>query len=42
MRLDYLMAAPPVAERATHARVLRGAEAEHASDHYPLAVDLEL
>jgi exodeoxyribonuclease-3 len=42
MRLDYLMAAPPVAARATNARVLRGAEAEYASDHYPLAVDLEL
>jgi exodeoxyribonuclease-3 len=42
MRLDYLMAAPPIAARATNARVLRGAETEYASDHYPLAVDLEL
>jgi exodeoxyribonuclease-3 len=42
MRLDYLMASPAVAARATHARVLRGAEAEYASDHYPLAVDLDL
>jgi len=42
MRLDYLMASPSVAARATHARVLRGAEAEYASDHYPLMVDLDL
>jgi exodeoxyribonuclease-3 len=42
MRLDYLMAAPAVAARATHARVIRGDEAEYASDHYPLAVDLDL
>ncbi len=42
MRLDYLMASPSVAARAAHARVLRGAEAEYASDHYPLAVDLDL
>jgi exodeoxyribonuclease-3 len=42
MRLDYLMASPSVAARATHARVLRGDEAEYASDHYPLTVDLDL
>ena len=42
MRLDYLLASRPVADRATHARVLRGAEAEYASDHYPLAVQLDL
>lgn len=42
MRLDYLMAGPSVAARAKGARVLRGAEAEYASDHYPLAVDLDL
>jgi exodeoxyribonuclease-3 len=42
MRLDYLMASPAVAARATDARVLRGAEAEYASDHYPLMVDLDL
>jgi exodeoxyribonuclease-3 len=42
MRLDYLMASPSVAARAAHARVLRGAEAEYASDHYPLAADLDL
>jgi exodeoxyribonuclease-3 len=42
MRLDYVLASPPVAARATGARVLRGAEAEYASDHYPLLVDLDL
>ncbi len=42
MRLDYLMAGPSVAARSKQARVLRGAEAEYASDHYPLAVDLDL
>ena len=42
MRLDYLLASGPVADRAAHARVLRGAEAEYASDHYPLAVQLDL
>jgi exodeoxyribonuclease-3 len=42
MRLDYLMASPSLAARATNARVLRGDEAEYASDHYPLTVDLDL
>jgi exodeoxyribonuclease-3 len=42
MRLDYLLASPSVAAHARHLRVLRGAEAEYASDHYPLAVDLDL
>ncbi|GAA3339146.1 hypothetical protein GCM10020358_21830 [Amorphoplanes nipponensis] len=42
MRLDYLLASPPVAARASRARVVRGAEAEYASDHYPLAVELDL
>lgn len=42
MRLDYLLASPSVAAHARHMRVLRGAEAEYASDHYPLAVDLDL
>jgi exodeoxyribonuclease-3 len=42
MRLDYVLASRAVADRAAHARVLRGAEAEYASDHYPLAVELEL
>jgi exodeoxyribonuclease-3 len=42
MRLDYVLASPAVAARATKARVLRGAEAEYASDHYPLLVELDL
>lgn len=42
MRLDYLLAGPDIAARAHGMRVLRGAEAEYASDHYPLAVDLDL
>ncbi|RSM73605.1 endonuclease [Actinoplanes sp. ATCC 53533] len=42
MRLDYLLASPSVAAHAQNMRVLRGAEAEYASDHYPLAVDLDL
>jgi exodeoxyribonuclease-3 len=42
MRLDYVLASPGVAARAAHARVLRGDEAEYASDHYPLAADLDL
>ena len=42
MRLDYILARPEVASRATGARVLRGDEAEWASDHYPLAVELDL
>lgn len=42
MRLDYVMARPELAARASHARVVHGDEAEWASDHYPLAVDLDL
>ena len=42
MRLDYLMASPSVAARAGRLRVLRGAEAEYASDHYPVVADLDL
>ncbi|WP_305782397.1 endonuclease/exonuclease/phosphatase family protein [Symbioplanes lichenis] len=38
MRLDYLMARPALAAKAADARVIRGDEAEWASDHYPLAV----
>ena len=42
MRLDYLMAAPAIAALAGPPRVVRGDEAEFASDHYPLAVELDL
>jgi len=40
MRLDYLLGSPKVAELARHARVVRGGAAEHASDHYPVTVEL--
>ncbi|MEV4702188.1 endonuclease/exonuclease/phosphatase family protein [Actinoplanes sp. NPDC049316] len=42
MRLDYLLARPELASRARDARVVRGDEAEWASDHYPLRVELDL
>ncbi|WP_067503514.1 endonuclease/exonuclease/phosphatase family protein [Actinoplanes sp. TFC3] len=42
MRLDYLLARPGLAARARRSRVIRGDEAEWASDHYPLAVTLDL
>jgi exodeoxyribonuclease III len=42
MRLDYVLASGQVASRAHAARVIRGGEAEYASDHYPVAVDLDL
>jgi exodeoxyribonuclease-3 len=42
MRLDYVLASAPLAARAQGARVLRGGPAEYASDHYPVAVDLDL
>jgi exodeoxyribonuclease-3 len=42
MRLDYVLASPPVVELASCARVVRGDETEYASDHYPLTVELDL
>jgi exodeoxyribonuclease-3 len=42
MRLDYVLSSAPLAARARGARVLRGGAAEYASDHYPVAVDLDL
>jgi exodeoxyribonuclease III len=42
MRLDYVLASPLVAAAARSARVVRGDEAEYASDHYPVVVDLAL
>ncbi|GAA4590586.1 hypothetical protein GCM10023107_16900 [Actinoplanes octamycinicus] len=42
MRLDYALATPAVAERAHGMRVIRGGATEHASDHYPIRVDLDL
>jgi exodeoxyribonuclease-3 len=42
MRLDYLLASPALAARAGGTRVVRGGAAEYASDHYPVAADLDL
>ncbi|MFI1994422.1 endonuclease/exonuclease/phosphatase family protein [Actinoplanes sp. NPDC020271] len=40
MRLDYALASPSVAAHAHDMRVIRGGPSEHASDHYPIRVDL--
>jgi exodeoxyribonuclease-3 len=42
MRLDYVLGSPPVARIATGGRVVTGDEAEYASDHYPVTVELDL
>ncbi|GLW32506.1 endonuclease/exonuclease/phosphatase family protein [Actinoplanes regularis] len=42
MRLDYVLATPDLAATARDMRVVRGGTAEHASDHYPVRVDLRL
>jgi exodeoxyribonuclease III len=42
MRLDYVLGGAAVAARVTGARVVRGGAAEYASDHYPLALELDL
>jgi exodeoxyribonuclease III len=42
MRLDYFLASAPVAGHARDGYVVRGGDAEHASDHYPVVVDLDL
>jgi exodeoxyribonuclease-3 len=42
MRLDYVLASAPVAARTRSLHVVRGGAAEHASDHYPLAAELDL
>jgi exodeoxyribonuclease-3 len=39
MRLDYVLAGATAAGRARSLRVVRGAEAEYASDHYPVVAD---
>jgi exodeoxyribonuclease-3 len=41
MRLDYLLASPPLAARAKRAWVVRDPVTEHASDHYPLRADID-
>ncbi|GIF16898.1 endonuclease/exonuclease/phosphatase family protein [Actinoplanes teichomyceticus] len=42
MRLDYVLATPEVAGGAHDMRVIRGGATEHASDHYPVRVELDL
>ncbi|GIE32956.1 hypothetical protein Ait01nite_060010 [Actinoplanes italicus] len=42
MRLDYLLASPPLAARVKHARVIRDEVTDHASDHYPVLVGTDL
>ncbi|MBM2766750.1 endonuclease/exonuclease/phosphatase family protein [Burkholderia anthina] len=41
MRCDYLFASPALAERARRYEVLRMPETEHASDHYPVLLQLD-
>jgi len=40
MRIDYVFGTPAVVPRVREVRVLRGGEIEHASDHYPVVVEL--
>jgi exodeoxyribonuclease-3 len=42
MRLDYVLGNPAVAGRVRELRVLRDAETEYASDHYPLLAEFDL
>ncbi len=42
MRLDYVLGSPALAALATGCRVVRGGEAEYASDHYPVVAELDL
>lgn len=42
MRLDYFFGTPALAARLRSYRVVEGGEAEKASDHYPVQVDLDL
>ncbi|MEV0005777.1 endonuclease/exonuclease/phosphatase family protein [Micromonospora sp. NPDC050980] len=42
MRLDYLLATPALAAHLRAVRVLRDADTDTASDHYPLLADLDL
>ncbi|MEU4625479.1 endonuclease/exonuclease/phosphatase family protein [Actinoplanes sp. NPDC023801] len=42
MRLDYLLASAPLADRTKRAWVLRDETTEHASDHYPVRADVSL
>jgi endonuclease/exonuclease/phosphatase family metal-dependent hydrolase len=40
VRIDYVFATAPAAERVTHAERVSGGRVEEASDHYPLFVDV--
>lgn len=40
IRIDYILATPPLAERASQFSVVRGATAERASDHYAVVAKL--
>ena len=42
MRLDYLLAGPPLAARAERAWVVRDETTDRASDHYPLRADVDV
>lgn len=42
MRLDYVLGSPSLAARARDAHVVRGGDAESASDHYPVRMDFDL
>ena len=42
MRLDYVLGTAPLVERARDAHVVRGGDAESASDHYPVRVEFDL
>ena len=42
MRLDYVLGGSAVAASASDMSVVRGDEAEYASDHYPVTVRLAL
>jgi exodeoxyribonuclease-3 len=42
MRLDYVLATRRLATAAREARVVRGGEAEYASDHYPVVAEFDL
>jgi exodeoxyribonuclease-3 len=41
MRLDYVLASEPAAACLRDIRVVRGDEAEHASDHYPVVAEFD-
>ncbi|MGC5022627.1 endonuclease/exonuclease/phosphatase family protein [Micromonospora sp. DT47] len=42
MRLDYLFGTAPVAALTRQVRVVRGGDADTASDHYPVVAELDL